>query len=76
MAKTIFETFPGIAIYDTEPVEVRNPFSGETAVLDPEAVAVYDYLKGCELMGDHVMLRKALEWFIENHPDEYMTLLD
>jgi hypothetical protein len=27
-------------------------------------------------MGDYVMLRKALEWFMENHPDEYMTLLD
>lgn len=76
MTKTVFETFPGIAIYDTEPVQVCNPFSGEACVLSPEAVAVYDYLKGCELMGDHVMLRKALEWFMQNHPDEYMTLLD
>ena len=76
MVKTIFETFPGIAVYDTEPVVIRNPFSGEECMLDPEAVAVYDYLKGCELMGDYVMLRKALEWFMENHPDEYMTLLD
>jgi hypothetical protein len=38
---TIFEIFPGIAIYDTEPVEVENPFSGETATLTPEEVAVY-----------------------------------
>jgi hypothetical protein len=76
MTKTIFETFPGIMVLDAEPVEICNPFSGETAVLDPEAVAVYDYLKGCELIGDHVMLRKALEWFMENHPEEYMTLLD
>lgn len=76
MAKTIFEIFPGIAVLDKEPVEIQNPFSGETCMLDPEAVAVYDYLKGCELMGDYAMLRKCLDWFMETHPDEYMTLLD
>ena len=50
--KTVQELFPGIAIYDKEPVEVRNPFSGEACILSPEEVAVYDYLKGCEMMGD------------------------
>ena len=74
--KTVQELFPGIAIYDTEPVEVRNPFSGESAVLSPEEVAVYDYLKGCELMGDYKGLRKALEWFMKNNAEAYMTLLD
>jgi hypothetical protein len=73
---TIFETFPGIAIYDTEPVEVRNPFSGETATLTPEEVAVYDYLKGCELMGDYEGLRKGIDWFMTNNAEAYMTLLD
>ncbi len=76
MAKTIFETFPGIMVLDTEPVIIRNPFSGEECMLEPEAVAVYDYLKGCELMGDYATLRKCLDWFMTNHPDEYMTLLD
>ena len=76
MAKTIFETFPGIQIYDKEPVEVQNPFSGETAVLSPEEVAVYDYLKGCELMGDYDSLRRCLDWFSRANPDAYMTLLD
>ena len=74
--KTIFDTFPGIAIYDTEPVEVQNPFSGETAILTPEEVAVYDYLKGCELVGDYTGLRRGLEWFMKKNPDAYMTLLD
>jgi hypothetical protein len=74
--KTVQELFPGIAIYDTEPVEVRNPFSGESAVLSPEEVAVYDYLKGCELMGDYKGLRKGLEWFMKNNAEAYMTLLD
>lgn len=76
MAKTIFDIFPGIAIYDTEPVEVRNPFSGETAVLTPEEVAVYDYIKGCEMMGDYEGLRRGLDWFMDRNADAYMTLLD
>jgi hypothetical protein len=73
---TIFEIFPGIAIYDTEPVEVENPFSGETATLTPEEVAVYDYIKGCEIMGDYDGVRKGLDWFSRVNPDAYMTLLD
>lgn len=76
MAKTIFDLFPGIQVYDTEPVEVQNPFSGECATLTPEEVSVYDYLKGCELMGDYTGLRKGLDWFMKKNPEAYMTLLD
>lgn len=74
--KTIFELFPGIQVYDKEPVEVRNPFSGEPATLSPEEVAVYDYLKGCELMGDYDGVRRGLDWFSQKNPEAYMTLLD
>ena len=74
--KTIQELFPGIMVLDKEPVSVKNPFTGETAVLTPEEVAVYDYLKGCELIGDFKGLRKALDWFIDNNAEAYMTLLD
>jgi hypothetical protein len=74
--KTVQELFPGIQIYDKEPVEVKNPFSGEACMLSPEEVAVYDYLKGCELMGDYTSLRRALEWFMKVNPSAYMTLLD
>lgn len=74
--KTIQEIFPGIMIMDKEPVEVRNPFSGETATLTPEEVAVYDYIKGCEMMGDYDGLRRGLDWFMDNNADAYMTLLD
>ena len=74
--KTVQELFPGIMILDKEPVEVRNPFSGECATLTPEEVAVYDYCKGCELMGDYKGVRKALEWFMKNNAEAYMTLLD
>ena len=54
--KTIQDLFPGIMVLDSEPVVVQNPFSGESIKLQPEEVAVYDYLKGCELMGDHKSL--------------------
>ena len=76
MAKTIFELFPGIQVLDDEPVEVKNRFTGEPATLTPEQVAVYDYLMGCEIMGDYKGLRKGLDWFIDNAPEAYMTLLD
>ena len=74
--KTIQELFPGIMILDKEPVEVANPFSGETAILEPEEVAVYDYIKGCELMRDYDGVRKGLDWFSRKNPEAYMTLLD
>lgn len=74
--KTINELFPGIMVLDTEPVQVRNPFSGESVTLTPDEVAVYDYLKGCELIGDYKGLRKGLDWFMSNNVEAYMTLLD
>jgi len=76
MKKTIFELFPGIQVYDTKTVTVMNPFSGESCKLTPEEVAVYDYLKGCELIGDHKGLRKGIDWFINNNTQAYMALLD
>jgi hypothetical protein len=76
MSKTIFQNCPGIKIMDSEPAEVRNPFSGETCVLTPEELAVYDYLKGSEMMGDYKAVRKGIHWFVENNPSAYMTLLD
>ena len=74
--KTIFDLFPGIAIYDTENVVVKNVYSGESIELTPEEVAVYDYLKGCEMMRDLKGLRKGIDWFIENNTKAYMVLLD
>ena len=76
MKKTIFELFPGIVVVDEAPVEVRNRFSGEPCMLSPEEVAVYDYLMGCELLGDVKGLRKGLDWFRNNNASAYMTLLD
>lgn len=55
---------------------ITNPFSGQSVSLTPEAVAVYDTIKGCELFGDYDGVRKGLDWFAKNFPEEYMILLD
>jgi hypothetical protein len=60
----------------TESELVSNPFSGESVMLKPEAVAVYDTLRGCEMFGDYKGLRKGLDWFRQHFPAEYMILLD
>ena len=63
-------------ILDDAPVEVRNPYSGETCVLTPEAVAVYDTITGAQMFNDFETVRKGLDWFVKNYPKEYMILLD
>jgi hypothetical protein len=63
-------------IMDSEPVEVRNPFSGDSCMLTPEAVAVYDVVMGANLIGDYKTLRKGLDWFRKHYAREYMILLD
>ena len=60
----------------TKSETITNPFSGESCVLSPEAVAVYDTLRGCEMFGDYKGLRKGLDWFRKYYPQEYMILLD
>ena len=60
----------------TKSETITNPFSGESCVLSPEAVAVYDTLRGCEMFGDYNGLRKGLDWFRKYYPQEYMILLD
>ena len=67
--------FP-VDIIDTKPVEVKNPYSGEKVTLTPTAVAVYDCIKGAEMMEDYDMVQKGIDWFIEHYPKEYGVLLD
>jgi hypothetical protein len=67
--------FP-VEIIDTEPVEVSNPYSGEKATLQPTAVAVYDCIKGAEMVEDYDMMQKGIDWFIKHYPKEYGVLLD
>ena len=59
-----------------EPEVVTNPFSGQSTTLEPEAVALYDLIKGAEYIGDFKTVRAGLTLFSKNWPKEYMILLD
>ena len=63
-------------VMDSEPQEISNPYTGESCMLTPEAIAVYDTLKGAEMFGLHSVTRKGLNWFRKYYPKEYMILLD
>ena len=67
--------FP-VEVIDTKPVEVANPFSGQKVMLEPIAVAVYDCIKGAEMLEDFDIVEKGIEWFQKHYPKEYMVLLD
>ena len=61
---------------DKESKEIANPYTGEKALLTPEAIAVYDTIKGAEMMGKYDLMEKGIAWFIANYPKEYFVLLD
>ena len=67
--------FP-VEVIDTKPVEVANPYSGQKVMLEPIAVAVYDCIKGAEMLEDFDIVEKGIEWFQKHYPKEYMVLLD
>ena len=72
-----------VTIYDDEPVEVTNPYSGESIMLTPTEVAMYDATMGCYHIGCATNDRKLIDsfykgrdWFIDNNVKAYMTLID
>ena len=67
--------FP-VEIIDVKPVEVANPYSGQKVTLPPTAIAVYDCIKGAEMMGEYDTVEKGIDWFRKHYPKEYMVLLD
>ncbi len=67
--------------------EVRNPFSGETALLDAAELSMYDVIKGAEIamvMNLPVfdidecidIIEQGKDWFLLKNPNAYMILLD
>jgi hypothetical protein len=56
--------------------KVTNPYSGDSCELEPQGVALYDYIKGCEAMELYSKMQVALTLFRKLYPDEYYTLLD
>ena len=63
-------------LLDSKPVKVTNPFSGQSCMLEPDAVAVYDVTIGANMIGDYETVQKGINWFIQYFPEEYMILLD
>ena len=65
--------------------EVRNPYSGETALLDAAELSMYDAVKGAEMamllgIGDidewiDIVMR-GKDWFLLKNPNADMILLD
>ena len=67
-----------------DPELIKNPYSGEKVWLQPNAVAVYDLIKGAEITADPnngvdrkwQLVRDGLDWFRKHYAKEYMVLLD
>ena len=55
---------------------VTNPYSGESCQLPRYAVAVYDVIKGAEVLEDGKTMRKGIEWFQKYFTPQYYVLLD
>jgi len=67
--------FNGISI-GSETESISNPFSNASVDLPPDAVAVFDVIKGSEVIEDYDRVRAGLDWFRKYFPQEYMILLD
>lgn len=66
----------------TQSETVFNPLSGAREILEPQAVALYDFIKGLELMIHQGKIKdirtfdRARYLFLKLYPDAYMNLLD
>jgi hypothetical protein len=57
-------------------ISISNPYSGESCMLDERGVALHDFIKGAEDMGELKWFNLALPLFAKLYPSEYYTLLD
>ena len=66
----------------SKPEKIKNSFGGNEIVLDPQAVAIHDFIKGAELsiaMGNRSLVSDfdmARNLFRKLYPDAYYDLLD
>ena len=58
------------------PEVIENPFSGVKVELDARGVALYDYIKGCEILGNYKDFDQARYLFAQLYPVAYMKLID
>lgn len=61
---------------DDKPEVVTNSFSGQSIELEPDAVALYDFIKGAEMLEDYGNMQDAIQYFASRWPKAYMVLLD
>ena len=81
--------FDGVVYKDGD--IVSNPFTGNQAILTPNELAIYDFIKGAEYtisvtFNDDILhpevaklanqMRKGLDWFRQANARAYMILLD
>ena len=81
--------FKGIVYKDGD--LVTNPYTGNQAILTPNELAMYDFIKGAEYTisvtyNDDILdptvarlaneMRKALDWFRKANARAYLILLD
>ena len=57
-------------------ISISNPYSGQSCELDERGVALHDFIKGAEDMGELKWFNLALPLFRKLYPSEYLTLLD
>jgi len=57
-------------------VSISNPYSGQSCMLDARGVALHDFVKGAEDMGERNWFNLALPLFAKLYPSQYYTLLD
>jgi hypothetical protein len=55
---------------------ITNPFTNVSVELNPTEVALYDFIKGCELVGNYKDFDDARYLFCELNPDAYSKLID
>tara|TARA_R110000823_G_scaffold257426_1_gene379124 strand:+ start:468 stop:731 length:264 start_codon:yes stop_codon:yes gene_type:complete len=61
-----------------------NPFTGDSAVLSPAELSMYDFIIGCNYIMEIMKVpektvgefHKGLTWFRRANPEAYMILLD
>ena len=76
MTKSVAPALPFECQVGTETETIKNPYSGELVELSPDAIAVYDTIKGAEMLGNYDTMKKGIAWFQQYYPKEYMVLLD
>tara|TARA_R110000765_G_scaffold147324_1_gene249757 strand:+ start:159 stop:401 length:243 start_codon:yes stop_codon:yes gene_type:complete len=69
------KSFKGLVVGNVSE-DIQNIFSGEVVTLEPVAVAMYDAIKGAEILEDYSLMRTGLTWFRKHYPSEFMALLD